>query len=86
KAVSSASELTQNLNTASKKLTTTDNAIGVLLNDPKGAEQVRTSLNNLQQSSVKLNDDLEAAQHNFFLKGYFKKKAKAKADSLKNLK
>ena len=45
-------------------LTTTDNAFGVLLNDPKGAEQVN-NLNNLQQSSVKLNDDLEAAQHNF---------------------
>jgi phospholipid/cholesterol/gamma-HCH transport system substrate-binding protein len=86
KTVASASELTSNLNTASKKLTTTDNAIGVLLNDPKGAEQVRSSLNNLQQSSVKLNDDLEAAQHNFFLKGFFKKKAKAKADSLKNAK
>jgi len=83
KTVNSASELTQNLNTASKKLTTTDNAIGVLLNDPKGAEQVRTSLNNLQQSSIKLNDDLEAAQHNFLLKGFFKKKAKAQADSLK---
>jgi phospholipid/cholesterol/gamma-HCH transport system substrate-binding protein len=86
KTVSSASELTSNLNTASKKLTTTDNAIGVLLNDPKGAEQVRTSLNNLQQSSVKLNDDLEAAQHNFFLKGFFKKRAKAQADSLKKAK
>ncbi|HEY4198606.1 MAG TPA: MlaD family protein [Mucilaginibacter sp.] len=86
KTVNSASELTSNLNTASKKLTTTDNAIGVLLNDPKGAEQVRTSLNNLQQSSVKLNEDLEAAQHNFLLKGFFKKKAKAKADSLKNAK
>lgn len=83
KTVNSASELTQNLNTASKKLTTTDNAIGVLLNDPKGAEQVRTSLNNLQQSSIKLNDDLEAAQHNFLLKSFFKKKAKAQADSLK---
>jgi phospholipid/cholesterol/gamma-HCH transport system substrate-binding protein len=83
KTVASASQLTENLNTASKKLTTTDNAIGVLLNDPKGAEQVRTSLNNLQQSSVKLNDDLEAAQHNFLLKGFFKKKAKAQADSLK---
>lgn len=86
KTVNSASELTQNLNNASKKLTTTDNTIGVLLNDPKGAEQVRTSLNNLQQSSIKLNDDLEAAQHNFLLKGFFKKKAKAKADSLKNTK
>ena len=84
KTVNSASELTQNLNTASKKLTTTDNAIGVLLNDPKGAEQVRTSLNNLQQSSIKLNDDLTAAQHNFLLKGFFKKRAKAQADSLKN--
>lgn len=82
-AVTSASTLTENLNQASKKLTTTDNVIGVLLNDPKGAEQVRTSLNNLQQSSVKLNDDLEAAQHNFFLKGFFKKRAKAKEDSLK---
>jgi phospholipid/cholesterol/gamma-HCH transport system substrate-binding protein len=82
KTVSSASALTENLNTASKKLTTTDNAIGVLLNDPKGAAQVQTTLNNLQQSSVKLNDDLEAAQHNFLLKGFFKKKAKAKADSL----
>jgi phospholipid/cholesterol/gamma-HCH transport system substrate-binding protein len=83
KTVNSASELTQNLNTASKKLTTTDNAIGVLLNDPKGAVQVQTTLNNLQQSSVKLNDDLEAAQHNIFLKGFFKKKNKEQADSLK---
>ena len=82
-AVTNANTLTQNLNTASKKLTTTDNAIGVLLNDPKGAVQVQTTLNNLQQGSVKLNDDLEAAQHNFFLKGFFKDKAKKqKADSL----
>jgi phospholipid/cholesterol/gamma-HCH transport system substrate-binding protein len=83
KTVNSASTFTENLNTASKKLTTTDNVLGVLLNDPKGAEQVRSSLNNLQQSSIKLNDDLEAVQHNFFLKGFFKNKAKAKADSLK---
>jgi len=78
-----ASTLTDNLTKASNKLNTTDNAIGVLLNDPKGATQVRTTLNYLQQSSVKLNDDLEAVQHNFLLRGFFKKKAKAKADSLK---
>ena len=83
-AANNASTLTENLNNASKKLSTTDNAIGVLLNDPKGAVQVQTTLNYLQQSSVKLNDDLEAAQHNFFLKGFFKDKAKkAKADSIK---
>lgn len=82
-AANNAATLTNNLNKASNKLNTTDNAIGVLLNDPKGAVQVQTTLNYLQQSSVKLNDDLEAVQHNFFLKGFFKKKAKAKADSLK---
>ncbi len=82
KTVTSAGSLVQNLNVASKQLVTPNNAIGVLLMDPKGGEQVRTSLENLRQSSIKLNDDLEAAQHIFFLKGFFKKKAKAKADSL----
>jgi phospholipid/cholesterol/gamma-HCH transport system substrate-binding protein len=86
KTVNTANQFTENLNNASKKLSSTDNAIGVLLNDPKGAVQVQTTLNNLQQSSVKLNEDLEAAQHNFLLKGFFKKKAKAQADSLKNIK
>ena len=71
-----ANVFTENLNKASNKLNSTDNILGVLLNDKKGAEQVQNSLTNLQQSSVKLNDDLEAVQHNFFLKGFFKKKAK----------
>lgn len=84
KAVNNANSTVENLNTATKKLTTTDNALGVLLNDPQGAEQVKTSLKNLRESSIKLNDDLEAAQHNFLLKGFFKKKAKAQADSIKN--
>jgi phospholipid/cholesterol/gamma-HCH transport system substrate-binding protein len=78
--------LTDNLNKASNKLNTNDNAIGVLLNDPKGAVQIQNTLYNLQQSSAKLNEDLEAAQSNFLLRGFFKKKAKAKADSLKNSK
>jgi phospholipid/cholesterol/gamma-HCH transport system substrate-binding protein len=82
-AATNASTLTDNLNKVSNKLNEKDNAVGVLLNDPKAAEQIRSTLNNLQQSSIKLNEDLEAAQHNFFLKGFFKDRAKAKADSLK---
>ena len=82
-AAGNATVLTNNLNKATNKLNGTDNALGVLLNDPKGAAQVQSTLYNLQQSSVKLNEDLEAAQSNFLLKGFFKKKAKAKADSLK---
>ncbi|WP_428330409.1 MlaD family protein [Mucilaginibacter sp.] len=85
-AAANANVLTENLNKASNKLNTTDNAIGVLLNDPKGAVQVQSALNNLQQSSVKLNETLDAAQHNFLLRGFFKKKEKAKADSLKKAK
>jgi phospholipid/cholesterol/gamma-HCH transport system substrate-binding protein len=77
-----ASTLTNNLNTATNKLNTTDNAIGILLNDPKSAAQVKATLTNLQASSVKLNEDLEAVQHSFLLKGFFKKRGKAKTDSL----
>ncbi|WP_461451261.1 MlaD family protein [Mucilaginibacter sp.] len=83
-AADNAKVLTDNLNTASNKLNRTDNVLGVLLNDKTSAVKVQQSINTLQQSSIKLNDDLEAVQHNFLLKGFFKKKAKAKADSLKN--
>lgn len=76
-------EATNNLKKASDKFNRTDNAIGVLLNDPKAAAQIQSTIKNLQEGSIKLNDDLEAAQHNFFLKGFFKDKAKAKADSIK---
>ncbi|WP_374949391.1 MlaD family protein [Mucilaginibacter sp.] len=82
-AANNATVLTENLNKASNKLNSTDNIMGVLLNDPKGAEKVQTTINNLQQSSVKLNDDLEAVQHNFLLRGFFKDREKAKKDSLK---
>ncbi|MCD8741739.1 MlaD family protein [Mucilaginibacter roseus] len=78
-----ASMLTDNLNKASSKLNTTDNALGILLNDRKTASQMQNTLNYLEQSSIKLNDDLEAVQHNFLLRGFFKKREKARADSLK---
>jgi len=83
-AATNANTITTNLTKASDKLNSNDNVIGVLLNDQKSADQVKASINNLQAGSVKLNDDLEAAQHNFFLKGFFKKRAKAQADSIKN--
>jgi phospholipid/cholesterol/gamma-HCH transport system substrate-binding protein len=81
-AAANANTITITLNKASNKLNGTDNALGFLLNDQKAAAQVQSTISNLQQSSVKLNEDLEA-QHNFLLKGFFKKQAKAKADSLK---
>jgi phospholipid/cholesterol/gamma-HCH transport system substrate-binding protein len=82
-AANNATILTDNLNKASNKLNSTDNIMGVLLNDPKGAVKVQNTIEQLQQSSVKLNDDLEAVQSNFLLRGFFKKRDKAKQDSLK---
>lgn len=78
-----ANVITENLSKASNKLNTTDNAMGLLLNDAKTADEVKTTMGNLQESSAKLNEDLEAVQHNFLLRGFFKKKEKAAADSAK---
>jgi len=82
-AADNANTITANLAKASNKLNSNDNVLGVLLNDQQKAAQVKTTIDNLQASTVKLNEDLEAAQHNFLLRGYFKKRDKAKADSLK---
>lgn len=71
-----ANTLVENLDRASNKLNSNDNALGLLLNDQQAASQLRTTINNLQTGSVTLNEDLEAVQHNFLLKGFFKKKAK----------
>ncbi len=83
KTANSASALSENLNKASAKLTQTDNAVGVLLNDPKTAEQVKSIVVNMETSSKKLDENLEALQHNFLLRGFFKKKAKAEAEAAK---
>ena len=57
--------------------------IGMLLNDQQAASYLKTTLQNLQSGSKKLDDDLEAVQHNFLLRGFFKKKEKReRADSL----
>lgn len=79
-AANSVSQFTANLKTVSDRLNEKDNTVGVLLNDPAAATSLKNTLKNLETSSQKLDEDLKALQHNFLLKGYFRKKEKAEPE------
>lgn len=78
----SANALMNNLQAAEKNQNT---ALGVLLHDEKTGKNLKETVENLNSSSAKLDEALEAAQHSFFLRRYFKKKDKAaKKDAEEN--
>jgi phospholipid/cholesterol/gamma-HCH transport system substrate-binding protein len=58
-------------------------ALNYLSNDPKLVQQIDSTMLNLNQASIKLNEDLEAIKHSFLLRGYFKKLEKEKAKANK---
>ena len=66
-----------NLKTMSDKLNQKNNIAGVVLNDSSTANSIKVILKRLESSSQKLDEDLEAIQHNFLFRGYFRKKEKA---------
>jgi phospholipid/cholesterol/gamma-HCH transport system substrate-binding protein len=59
------------------KINSNNNAVGVLLADTVFATKLKITLDNAQSASVKLDQNMEALQHNFLLRGYFKKQKKA---------
>lgn len=68
--------------------------LGRLLNSDQMADRLENTIksanntvSSVHKTSATLNEDLKAAQHNFLLRGYFKKKKQDKAqDSLKRKK
>lgn len=70
----SASDFVNGLKEAGKNPNST---IGVLLHDETSAAHLKAIIKNLEVSTITLNEDLLAAQNNFLLRGYFKKKTKA---------
>jgi len=51
----------------------------MLLYDKQTADSLQVIIKNLTSASKKLDEDMEAMQHNFLLKGYFKKENKSSA-------
>ncbi len=54
----------------------TKTPVGVMLHDEQAGSDIKTTISNLKTSSENLNKDLEALQHSFLLRKYFKKESK----------
>lgn len=72
------------------KINNGEGTLGRLINDESMANNIDATILNLRKSSKGLNENMEAAKHNFLLRGYFKKKEreeeKKKKDEEKRLK
>ena len=55
-----------------------DGLINTLLEDPEVAEDLKQTMKNLNISTEKLEENMEAMRHHFLFKRYFKKQAKKK--------
>lgn len=49
---------------------------GVVFNDKEVADNLRIAVENLRAGTKKFDEDMEALQHNFLFRGFFRKKAK----------
>ena len=77
---------TANLFIANLKATANNpnSSIGVLLHDEQAGAYLKETLKSLESGSKKLDESLEAVQHSFLLRCFFKKKEKAAKKNLVN--
>jgi phospholipid/cholesterol/gamma-HCH transport system substrate-binding protein len=72
-----ANNAVHNLNTTTNALNDTIGTVGLLLNDEETAASMKSMVQNLQSGAQKLDENMEALQHNFLFRGFFRQKAKA---------
>jgi len=66
--------ITDDLSEIMQKINNGNGTLGRLIQDSGIAENMSQTMINLKNSSRGLNENMEAAKHNFLLKGYFNKK------------
>lgn len=66
------------------KINSGNGTLGRLIQDSTFADNLNETMVNLKKSSKGLNQNMEAAKHNFLLRGYFNKKKKAAEDKKAN--
>ncbi|HEY0434572.1 MAG TPA: MCE family protein, partial [Chitinophagaceae bacterium] len=82
-ATEDARSITENLRAVAQKINDSSNTVGVLLHDQKAADNLKATVENLQQGTKKFDQNMEALQHNFLFRGFFRKKAKRERDQEK---
>ena len=83
--VDNAQVITYELAEFTSKMNNKNSMLSKLVNDDKMGKSLDATLNNIQNASKGLNENMEAAKHNFLLRGYFNKKKKEEAKKKKEL-
>lgn len=74
--LNNANTVLADLKKTAEGLQNTNTPAGMLLNDEATANTIKETLKNLQSGTEKLDQNMEALQHNFLLRGFFRRKAK----------
>ena len=74
--VSNAQVISEQLSEIMFKINKGKGTLGRLIQDSSIAENINQTIKNLKKSSKGLDENMEAAKHNFLFRGYFKKKEK----------
>lgn len=73
-----AQEAVNNVKATTEKLNNPNSPLGTLLTDQETGRNLKQIVRNLTVGTETLNEDLKAAQSNFLLRGYFRRKEKEK--------
>lgn len=71
-------KVVSNLNATITNVKEGKGAINYLSNDPKLVSKIDSTMSNINEASLRLNQNMEALKHNFLFRGYFRKLEKEK--------